>query len=59
MKSLAWLFLPLAAASLCFTSCQTIQGDEEEPQGISGVGTGMTRDSIYKLQDRTFRQLAY
>lgn len=58
MKTFAWLFLPLAAASLCFTSCQTIQ-DDDEVRGISGAGMGMNRESIYQMQDRTFRQLAY
>jgi len=61
MKLRIWLLLPLAAASLCFTNaCQTTRGDaDESPEGISGAGMGMTRESIYKMQERTFRQLAY
>jgi hypothetical protein len=53
-----FLILLVACGSSVFTSCTTTQEDSA-PGGISSADTGMNRDSIYKWQDRTLRELAY
>ncbi|MEC5127875.1 hypothetical protein VSU19_14005 [Verrucomicrobiales bacterium BCK34] len=61
MKRLQLLaFSLLVAASASFTSCTSINPDDEgASRGISASQTGMTREDVYEWQDRTFRQLAY
>ncbi|NNE91514.1 MAG: hypothetical protein HKN23_07695 [Verrucomicrobiales bacterium] len=56
-------FLFLAAAivvsGFANVSCTTTDGDGAgRPGGIQGSG-GATRENLYEMQDRTFRQLAY
>ncbi|NLT69359.1 MAG: hypothetical protein GXX91_01530 [Verrucomicrobiaceae bacterium] len=59
MKSFSFfLFLLVSAGSGLFTSCTTTS-DDTAPGGISASETGMNRESIYKWQDRTMRELAY
>lgn len=59
MKRLSILLLCLFAFSPVFTSCTTTNNDDARAEGISGQGVGMTRDDVYKWQDKTFRSLAY
>jgi hypothetical protein len=54
----SFLLLLVACGLSVFTSCTTTQ-DDAAPEGISSDTTGMSRDSIYKWQDRTLRELAY
>lgn len=59
-KSRFILLLCLLGFSSTFTSCTTTNTDQEgAAQGISASQTGVTRESVYEWQDRTFRQLAY
>ncbi len=54
------LLFCLIGLSSTFTSCTTTKTDEEgAAQGIKASQTGVTRESVYDWQDRTFRQLAY
>ncbi|HQZ30057.1 MAG TPA: hypothetical protein PK648_18065 [Verrucomicrobiales bacterium] len=53
-----FLLLVVTCGLSVFTSCTTTQ-DDSAPGGISSDKTGMSRDSIYKWQDRTLRELAY
>lgn len=60
MNRISILLITLAALSASFTSCTTTDPDgEARSGGISASESGMTRESIYEWQDRTFRQLAY
>ena len=59
MKRIALLSL-FALALSCFSiGCESRKTDKDAPNGISAAQTGYSRESVYKLQDRTFRQLAY
>ncbi|MDF1824190.1 MAG: hypothetical protein P1U68_06090 [Verrucomicrobiales bacterium] len=59
-KSRFILLFCLLGFSSAFTSCTTTNTDEEgASRGISASQTGVTRESVYEWQDRTFRQLAY
>lgn len=60
MKHRAILFaLLLAAVPVLTTSCASREGGGSEG-GISAAQTGsFDRESVYEMQDRTFRQLAY
>jgi hypothetical protein len=44
----------------CFSvGCESRKAEKETTNGIRAAQTGYTRESVYQLQDRTFRQLAY
>jgi len=60
MKKIPTLFLALVVLSSMTVGCQTTRkGADGRSGGISGEDTGFNRESIYEMQDRTFRQLAY
>jgi hypothetical protein len=59
MKRLALLSL-FALVISCFSiGCESRKVADDAPNGIRGSETGYSRQSVYQLQDRTFRQLAY
>lgn len=59
MKRIALLSLFALVVSCFSISCESRKAEKEAPNGISAAQTGYTRESVYQLQDRTFRQLAY
>ncbi len=60
MKKIPSILLALVVLSSMTVGCQTTQNRAEGGSGgISGEDTGFNRQSIYEMQDRTFRQLAY
>lgn len=59
MKRIVLLSL-FALVLSCFSiGCESRKPEKESPNGISAAQTGYSRESVYQLQDRTFRQLAY
>lgn len=59
------LFIAALGLGSTMVSCTTTSTDsdndqqDERARGISSGDRGFGRESIYKMQDRTFRQLAY
>jgi len=59
-KNALFALLALVALGSANVSCQSTRGGDGRSTGISASETGgLDRQSIYEMQDRTFRQLAY
>lgn len=59
MKQISSILLAIVALSFLAVSCKTAGQGDGRSRGISGEDTGFDRESVYKMQERTFRQLTY
>lgn len=53
------VLLMFVGMSSTMVSCTTMSGDGVDSEGISASETSFNRQSVYEMQDRAFRQLAY